>query len=89
MANVVAAGGAPRGGVTGWLQKTLFATSPQRSPLCRLIVTVLVVFVGCTLWTVWYSFTKSKMLPSNEFVGFDQYIRLSRPPAGTSRFRTF
>lgn len=41
-----------------------------------MITTVLVVFIGCTLWTVWYSFTSSKMLPSNNFVGFDQYIRL-------------
>ena len=41
-----------------------------------MIATVLVVFIGCTLWTVWYSFTSSKMLPSNNFVGFDQYVRL-------------
>jgi glucose/mannose transport system permease protein len=27
-------------------------------------------------WTIWISFTKSKMLPVNEFVGFAQYSRL-------------
>ncbi|MEJ5022150.1 sugar ABC transporter permease [Ochrobactrum vermis] len=41
-----------------------------------MIATVLVVFVGCTLWTVFYSFTSSKSLPTWNFVGFDQYTRL-------------
>ena len=43
-----------------------------------MIVTVLVVFVGCTLWTVVYSFTSSRSLPALDFVGFDQYERLFR-----------
>jgi glucose/mannose transport system permease protein len=37
---------------------------------------VLVVFVGCTIWTIYYSFTNSKLLPTGKFVGFDQYERL-------------
>lgn len=41
-----------------------------------MIAVVLVVFVGCTLWTVWYSFTNSRLLPTGTFVGFDQYHRL-------------
>ena len=41
-----------------------------------MIAVVLVVFIGCTLWTVLYSFTSSKSLPTWNFVGFDQYIRL-------------
>ncbi|MFD1790248.1 carbohydrate ABC transporter permease [Ochrobactrum teleogrylli] len=41
-----------------------------------MIATVLVVFIGCTLWTVAYSFTSSKSLPVWNFVGFDQYVRL-------------
>lgn len=41
-----------------------------------MIAVVLVVFVGCTLWTVWYSFTNSRLLPTGTFVGFDQYTRL-------------
>lgn len=41
-----------------------------------MILTVLVVFVGCTLWTVFYSFTNSRLLPSGTFVGFEQYQRL-------------
>lgn len=41
-----------------------------------MIMTALVIFVGCSLWTVVHSFTKSKLLPSSQFVGFDQYERL-------------
>jgi len=41
-----------------------------------MVVTVLVVFVGCTLWTVYYSFTASRLLPNAELVGFQQYERL-------------
>lgn len=37
---------------------------------------VLIVTVGCTLWTVYYSFTNSKLLPRNNLVGLDQYDRL-------------
>ena len=47
-----------------------------------MIITVLVIFVGCTIWTVVHSFTKSRMLPKLEFIGFDQYERLW----GTSRW---
>ncbi|GHA10281.1 ABC transporter permease [Devosia pacifica] len=41
-----------------------------------MVVTVLVVFIGCTLWTIWYSFTDSRLLPTGDFVGFEQYERL-------------
>ncbi|WP_415402217.1 carbohydrate ABC transporter permease [Tateyamaria sp. SN3-11] len=41
-----------------------------------MVVTALVVFIGCTVWTVVYSFTDSKLLPRLNFVGFDQYDRL-------------
>ncbi|MDO9640339.1 MAG: sugar ABC transporter permease [Pseudotabrizicola sp.] len=41
-----------------------------------MILTTLVVFVGGTLWTVVYSFTDSKLLPRERWVGFDQYERL-------------
>lgn len=45
-----------------------------------LIAIALVIFVGCTLWTVFYSFTKSGMLPRLDFVGFAQYERLWSTP---------
>lgn len=41
-----------------------------------MVLTTLVVFVGGTLWTVVYSFTDSKLLPRERWVGFDQYERL-------------
>jgi glucose/mannose transport system permease protein len=41
-----------------------------------MVLTTLVVFVGGTIWTVFYSFTNSKLLPRTNFVGFDQYVRL-------------
>lgn len=41
-----------------------------------MIVTALFVFVGGTIWTVVYSFTKSGMLPRLKWVGLDQYERL-------------
>ena len=34
------------------------------------------IFVIATLWTVYHSFTNSKLLPSSKFVGLDQYERL-------------
>lgn len=45
-----------------------------------MVATVLVVFVGCTLWTVWYSFTDSRLLPNGGFVGLEQYRRLFETP---------
>ena len=41
-----------------------------------MVLTALVVFVGCTVWTIYYSFTYSKLLPNSNFVGLDQYTRL-------------
>ena len=37
---------------------------------------VIIVYLGCMLWTVRLSFTSSKLLPKYDFVGFDQYERL-------------
>lgn len=37
---------------------------------------VLVVFVGCLLWTIRLSFTSSKLLPVLDWVGLQQYFRL-------------
>lgn len=42
-----------------------------------MVFTALVVFIGCTGWTVYHSFTKSRLLPAPEkWVGLDQYERL-------------
>ncbi|WP_092076489.1 carbohydrate ABC transporter permease [Poseidonocella sedimentorum] len=41
-----------------------------------MVLTALVIFVGCTVWSIVYSFTKTRSIPKLEFVGFDQYERL-------------
>ncbi len=76
MANTMAARGMPRRGVLGWLQRTFLHNLSAKIAAIPMVATVLVVFVGCTLWTVYYSFTSSKMLPNSTLVGFDQYVRL-------------
>lgn len=45
-----------------------------------MVLTALVVFVGGTAWTVFYSFTDSKLLPRLNFVGLEQYYRLWATP---------
>lgn len=42
-----------------------------------MIATALVIFLGCTLWTIYHSFTRSRLLPApDKWVGLDQYERL-------------
>ncbi|MBJ6986960.1 sugar ABC transporter permease [Devosia sp. MC521] len=60
----------------GLLRKTFRKNLPAKIAALPMIATVLVVFVGCTIWTIYYSFTNSKLLPTGKFVGFDQYDRL-------------
>ncbi|MGY5776738.1 carbohydrate ABC transporter permease [Rhizobium sp. LEGMi135b] len=54
----------------------LFRNLNAKIAAIPMVLTVIVVFVGCTLWTVIYSFTDSKLLPSSNFVGLAQYQRL-------------
>lgn len=54
----------------------LFRNMSAKIAAIPMVVTALVVFVGATLWTVFHSFTNSKLLPSNKLVGLDQYERL-------------
>jgi glucose/mannose transport system permease protein len=54
----------------------LFRNLNAKIAAVPMVLTTLVVFVGGTLWTVLYSFTNSKLLPREQFVGFDQYTRL-------------
>ena len=37
---------------------------------------VLVVYVGCVLWSVWISMTNSRILPNTNFIGLRQYESL-------------
>lgn len=54
----------------------LFRNINAKIAAIPMVLTTLVVFVGGTAWTVLYSFTDSKLLPRERFVGFDQYERL-------------
>ena len=78
--------------VTDRLPGTLAPAARTRKPLrlfrnpaakiasIPMILVALVIFVGCTVWTVVYSFTKSGLLPKLDFVGLDQYRRLWSTP---------
>lgn len=41
-----------------------------------MVLTALVIFVGCTVWTIVFSFTNSRLLPRTDWVGLAQYERL-------------
>jgi glucose/mannose transport system permease protein len=56
----------------------LFRNLSAKIAALPMIWTVLFVFIGCTIWTVFYSFTNSRVLPTGEWIGFDQYERLLR-----------
>jgi glucose/mannose transport system permease protein len=44
--------------------------------LAPAMLIMLVVYVGCTAWTIWISMTSSRMLPNSVFVGVRQYDAL-------------
>lgn len=54
----------------------LFRNLNAKIATLPMIVTALVVFLGGTVWTIVYSFTRSRLLPREKFVGLDQYERL-------------
>lgn len=60
--------------------RRLFGNMNAKIASIPMIVTALVIFVGGTAWTVFYSFTNSKLLPRLNFVGLDQYRRLWATP---------
>ena len=61
---------------TGRRPNRLFKNWMAKLASLPMILTALVVFVGGTAWTVTYSFSGSRMLPKEKWVGFDQYERL-------------
>jgi glucose/mannose transport system permease protein len=59
----------------------LFRNMTAKMALTPMMATVIFVFIGCTLWTIVYSLTESRVLPAPDpfgknFVGLDQYVRL-------------
>jgi len=76
--------GAGAGHVTRFLRHSFTRNLSAKIAATPMILTVLVIFIGCTLWTVWYSFTDSRLLPTGKFIGVEQYVRLFK----TSRWNT-
>ena len=68
-------GGALAGGRVGPPNR-LLRNLPAKVAAMPMVATALFIFVGCTAWSVVYSFTSSKTLPVEEFVGLAQYTRL-------------
>ncbi|QQM31945.1 sugar ABC transporter permease [Martelella lutilitoris] len=54
----------------------LFKNLNAKIAAIPMMLTAVVIFIGCTAWTVIYSFTDSRLLPSENFVGLAQYDRL-------------
>jgi len=54
----------------------LFRNKTAKVAAIPMIATALIVFIGGTVWTTVYSFTKSGLLPRLKWVGLDQYERL-------------
>jgi len=55
----------------------LFKNKSAKIASIPMVATALVIFIGCTLWTIYHSFTNSRLLPAPEkWVGLDQYERL-------------
>ena len=55
----------------------LFKNMTAKIAALPMIATALVIFVGCTLWTIYHSFTRSRLLPAPEkWVGLKNYERL-------------
>ncbi len=58
----------------------LFRNLSAKIAAIPMILTALVVFTGGTIWTVVYSFTDSRLLPRERFIGLAQYERLWAAP---------
>ena len=56
----------------GWAATVLAGGAAPRAMLIALVV-----YCGSTAWTIWISFTNSRMLPNSNFVGWRQYLSLA------------
>ena len=60
----------------GYIERSLVHKLSSKIAAVPMVFTAVGVFVIATVWTVYHSFTSSRMLPKNKFVGFAQYERL-------------
>ena len=59
-----------------FIERTLVYNLSSKIAALPMMFTSIGIFVIATLWTVYHSFTNSRMLPKSEFVGLAQYERL-------------
>mgnify|MGYP001367108311 FL=1 len=60
----------------GYIERFLVHNLSSKIAALPMMFTAIGVFVIATLWTVYHSFTNSRMLPKSEFIGLAQYERL-------------
>jgi glucose/mannose transport system permease protein len=60
----------------GRIERALVSKLPAKIAAIPMAFTAIGVFVIATLWTVYHSFTRSKLLPKSDFEGVFQYERL-------------
>jgi glucose/mannose transport system permease protein len=64
------------GAATSKTRRRIRTRMPAAVALLPTALVVLIVYIGCMLWTVRLSFTSSTLLPKLDWVGFAQYSRL-------------
>ena len=60
----------------GYIERTLVYNLSSKIAAIPMMLTSVGIFIVATLWTVYHSFTNSRMLPKSEFIGLAQYERL-------------
>ena len=60
----------------GFIERSLVHNLSSKIAALPMVLTAVGVFVIATLWTIYHSFTNSRMLPKSEFIGLAQYERL-------------
>ena len=60
----------------GYIESSLVNNLSSKIAAVPMAFTAFGIFIMATLWTVYHSFTNSRMLPKSEFIGFAQYERL-------------
>ena len=60
----------------GFVERTLVYNLSSKIAAMPMMFTSIGIFIIATLWTVYHSFTNSRMLPKSEFIGLAQYERL-------------
>lgn len=60
----------------GYIESSLVNNLSSKIAAVPMAFTAFGIFVMATLWTVYHSFTNSRLLPKSELIGFGQYERL-------------